>query len=188
MEIEIKEWQVKYFIQFYEHMAGVCLQRMEDAKREYDIIQRQLYILKKTPYKGFPDFNNFNNITEVFDYFKNNEVCIKHLEQKRWAGTPACNHCGSINVWRTNRGFKCGEKECGKKFTVTTGTIYENTKLPLRTWFAAIYLHTPPRKVTNVSHFAKQMQITQKTAWFLNRKIREILNSPGMPHASAGRK
>ena len=78
---------------------------------------------------------NFETLPQLLDFFKTEEICKEYLEQKRWNGTPACPHCGSVKVYRTNRGFKCGEKLCYKKFSVTVGTVYENSKIPLRTWF-----------------------------------------------------
>jgi hypothetical protein len=118
---------------------------------------------------------NFKNVTQLLDHFKNDAICKAHLEFKRWNGTPACHHCGSLRVWRTNRGFKCGEKLCGKKFSVTTGTMYENTKLPLRIWFAAAYLISSSKKGLSSLQAARQLGITQKSAWFLNHRIREML-------------
>lgn len=118
---------------------------------------------------------NFKNVTQLLDHFKDEATCIAHLEQTRWGGVPACHHCGSVHVYRTNRGFKCAEKLCGKKFSVISGTIYENTKLPLRIWFAAIYLCTSSKKGISSLQTARQLGITQKSAWFLNHRIREML-------------
>lgn len=118
---------------------------------------------------------NFKNVTQLLDHFKDEATCRAHLETKRWGDTPACHHCGSIRVYRTNRGFKCGEKLCGKKFTATTGTMYENTKLPLRIWFAGIYLISSSKKGLSSLQAARQLGITQKSAWFLNHRIREML-------------
>jgi transposase-like protein len=119
---------------------------------------------------------NFKNVTQLLDHFKDDATCKAHLEFKRWNGTPACHRCGSLRVYRTNRGFKCAEKLCGKKFTVTTGTMYENTKLPLRIWFAAVYLISSSKKGLSSLQAARQLGITQKTAWFLNHRIREMLS------------
>lgn len=118
---------------------------------------------------------NFKSLTQLLDHFKDEATCIAHLEFKRWGGAPACHHCGSLYVWRTNRGFKCAEKQCGKKFSVLTGTVYENTKLPLRTWFAAIYLCCSARKGISSLQTARQLGITQKSAWHLNHRIRKLL-------------
>lgn len=118
---------------------------------------------------------NFKTLTECLDYFKEEAVCVAYLEQQRWGGTPACPFCGVINPYRTNRGFKCRDKQCGKKFSVTVGTVYENSKIPLRTWFATIYLCLSSKKGVSSLQISRQLGITQKTAWFLLHRIREML-------------
>jgi hypothetical protein len=117
----------------------------------------------------------FKNITQLLDHFKDEDTCRAYLEHKRWGGVPACHHCGSINVYRTLRGFRCREKLCDKKFSVISGSIYENTKLPLRIWFACIYLITTSKKGVSSLQIARQLNITQKSAWFLNHRIRQML-------------
>src|SRR5438552_6841597 len=119
----------------------------------------------------------FKNLTQLYDFFKDEETCRTYLEQHRWGGTPACPFCGVINPYRTNRGFKCRDNQCHKKFSVTVGTVYENSKIPLRTWFAAIYLATSSKKGISSLQTARQLGVTQKTAWFLNHRIREMLKS-----------
>ncbi len=119
--------------------------------------------------------NQFKTLPELFDYFKNEETCRAYLEQQRWGGMPACPFCGVINPYRTNRGFKCRDKQCHKKFTITVGTVYENSKIPLRIWFAAIYLGTSSKKGISSLQTSRQLGVTQKTAWFLNHRIREML-------------
>ena len=116
---------------------------------------------------------NFKTLTECLDYFKEEAVCIAYLEQQRWGGTPACPFCGVIDPYRTNRGFKCRAKECGKKFTVKVGTVYENSKIPLRTWFASIYLCLSSKKGISSLQLSRQLGITQKTAWFVLGRLRE---------------
>lgn len=118
---------------------------------------------------------NFKNLIHLFDYFKDEQVCRQYLEQERWSGAPECPFCGCIKVYRTNRGFKCADKFCAKKFTVTVGTIFENSKVPLRTWFAAIYLCTSSKKGVSSLQIHRQLGVTQKTAWFILHRIREML-------------
>ena len=88
----------------------------------------------------------FKSLTQFLDHFKDDDTCRQYLEQQRWGGTPACPFCGVINPYKTNRGFKCRDKQCHKKYSVTVGTVYENSKIGLRTWFAAIYLATSSKK------------------------------------------
>lgn len=118
---------------------------------------------------------NFKNLTDLFNYFQNEEICKEYLANQRWNGKPVCPHCGSENVYTTNRGYKCANKECHKKFSVTVGTIIENSKVPLRTWFAAIYLFTSSKKGVSSLQLSRQLGLTQKTAWFVLHRIREML-------------
>lgn len=119
----------------------------------------------------------FKSLLQVLDFFKPEETCISYLGQSRWNDTPTCPHCGNVGAYVTNRGFKCKAKECNKKFTVTTGTIFENTKISLRTWFAAMYLCTAHKKGISSLQLSRDLNITQKTAWFLLHRIREMLNN-----------
>ena len=120
--------------------------------------------------------SNFKNLTELYDFFKTEDICKAYYEQKQWGGNPACPHCGNAGkIYRTDRGFKCGEKTCLKKFSVISGTIFENTKIGLRTWFAAMYLISTSKKGVSSLKLAEQLGITQKSAWFVNHRIREML-------------
>jgi transposase-like protein len=123
----------------------------------------------------------FTTLPQLFDFFSDEDICRQYLEQRRWGGTPACPFCGVINPYRTNRGFKCREKSCGKKFSVMVGTVYENSKIPLRIWFAAIYLCTSSKKGISSLQASRQLGITQKTAWFLLHRVREMLRAKA-PH------
>ncbi len=67
------------------------------------------------------------------------------------------------------------KKECRKKFSVTVGTIYENTKVPLSKWFLATYILSVHSKGISSLQLANMLDVTQKTAWFLNHRIREML-------------
>ena len=119
----------------------------------------------------------FKSLLQVLDYFKEEQTCITYLANSRWGETPACPHCGNVGAYVTNRGFKCKAKECGKKFSVTTGTIFENTKISLRIWFAAMYLCTAHKKGISSLQLCRDLNITQKTAWFLLHRIREMLTN-----------
>jgi hypothetical protein len=124
----------------------------------------------------------FKNILEFQKHFDTEEKCREYLEQQRWNGTPACPFCGSLNVCRFSNGkiFKCREKQCRNKFSVTVGTIYENSKLPLTKWFLATYILSVHSKGISSLQLANWLGVTQKTAWHLNHRIREMLtdNAP----------
>lgn len=121
---------------------------------------------------------HFKNLPELIKYFSDQKTCLDYLEQQLWNGKPICPHCGSERVYRLANGkqFKCGNKKtCDKKFTVLVGTIYENTKIPLSTWFAAIYILTAHKKGISSYQLARDLGVTQKTAWFINHRIREMV-------------
>lgn len=124
----------------------------------------------------------FKSILEFQKEFSTEEKCREYLEQQRWNGTPACPFCGSLNVCRFTNGkiFKCREKECRSKFSVTVGTIYENTKVPLTKWFLATYILAVHSKGISSLQLASWLGVTQKTAWHLNHRIRVMLteNAP----------
>jgi transposase-like protein len=124
--------------------------------------------------------SQFKSLISLLDYFKEESTCKAYLAQKRWGDTPCCPHCGNTKAWVTNRGYMCAAKECNKKFSVTTGTVLENTKISLRLWFAAIYLCTAHKKGISSLQLSRDLNITQKTAWFLLHRIRFMLgnNSP----------
>jgi len=117
----------------------------------------------------------FKSLPQLLDYFKDEQTCIEYYENIRWGGNPVCPHCGSENPYKTNRGYKCSNSCCHKKFTVKVGTIFENSKIPFRTWFAAIFLATNHKKGISSVQLASDLGITQKTAWFVLHRIREML-------------
>ncbi len=122
----------------------------------------------------------FKSILEFQKHFNTDEKCREFLELQRWNGTPACPCCGSVNVKRfatNNKIFKCKEKECRQKFSVTVGTIYENSKLPLTKWFLATYILSVHSKGISSLQLASWLGITQKTAWHLNHRIRKMLSN-----------
>ncbi len=133
--------------------------------------------------------SQFTNLLQLQRYFTDELVCVQYLEQSRWAGNPFCPHCGSEHHYRTKTRFKSPElkdykdfrcKACDKKYTVLTGTIYESSKIPLKTWFAAVYLCTAHKKGISSHQLARDLGITQKTAWFVLHRVRAMLqeNSP----------
>jgi transposase-like protein len=118
----------------------------------------------------------FNSLIQLVDYFKEESTCKSYLAHQRWPQGVVCPHCNSNKIYVTNRGYRCADKLCKKKFSVITGTIYENTKISLRTWFAAMYLLTAHKKGISSHQLARDLHVTQRTAWFVLHRIREMLH------------
>ena len=118
---------------------------------------------------------NFKSLPQLLDHFKEESTCVEYYENIRWGGNPVCPHCESENPYKTNRGFKCSNNECYKKFTVKVGTIFEGSKISFRIWFASIWLATSHKKGISSVQLALDLGITQKSAWFVLHRIREML-------------
>lgn len=125
--------------------------------------------------------SQFKNVIQVLDYFRDEATCKNYLELQRWGDNVSCPHCLYSKTYRTNRGFKCANPQCYKKFSVTSGTIFESTKIKLRYWFAAIYLITAHKKGISSCQLARDLGITQKSAWHLNHRIRKLMSDTYLP-------
>ena len=118
-------------------------------------------------------FQTFNNLQDFDKAFPDEKACVDHFRAVRWPDGLSCVHCGSMErVYTLNGGtHKCGD--CRKKFTVRNGSIFEDSKLPLRLWFKAIFLMTSHKKGISSHQLARDLGITQKAAWFVLHRIRE---------------
>lgn len=112
---------------------------------------------------------------EFFQKFPNEEAARKFFEARRWADEPVCGHCGSVDVVKVKNHkpmpYRC--RDCRKHFSVRTGTVLAESRLPLLKWLLAIYMLTSARKGIPSTQMARELGVTQKTAWFLAQRIRE---------------
>lgn len=115
---------------------------------------------------------NFNSLLEVYDYFSDEEKCLSYLATQRWDGVIVCPHCSNDKVYcfKDKKRFKCSK--CREQFTAKVGTIFEGSKIPMRKWYVAIYLVTSHKKGISSHQLAKDIRVTQKTAWFMLQRIR----------------
>lgn len=119
---------------------------------------------------------NFNNLPELIRYFSDEKKAWDYLELQKWDGTPTCPHCDSTKVYRLKEGpnFKCGNRQCDRKFNAKVGSIFENSKIPLSKWYAAIYIATAHKKGISSHQLSRDLGVTQKTGWFMLHRIREL--------------
>ncbi|WP_345765622.1 MULTISPECIES: IS1595 family transposase [Chryseobacterium] len=115
---------------------------------------------------------NFKSVLELIKTFSSEQVCIDYLEQMRWSGVVESPFDPESKIYKcSNNRYRC--KNTGKYFNVKTGTMFENTKISLQKWFLAIWLLTCGKKGISSIQLAKDIGVTQKTAWFLSHRIRE---------------
>ncbi len=114
---------------------------------------------------------DFNSILDLINAFPNEETCIKHLEELRWNGYVISPFDRTSTVYEcSNDRYRC--KNTSKYFNVKTGTLFDNTKVKLQKWFIAIWLVTSHKKGISSLQLAKDINVTQKTAWFMIQRIR----------------
>lgn len=114
----------------------------------------------------------FNSIIELMEAFPDEQSCVDHLTSIRWANGEYCPYCGGTELYHFSdkRNHKC--KACRARFSIKVGTIFEDTKLPLRKWFLAMWLITSHKKGIASTQLAKDVKITQKSAWFVLHRLR----------------
>jgi transposase-like protein len=119
----------------------------------------------------------FKTIKDLERYFINEEVSRQYLENYRWNGNPTCPKCGSTKYYtlRTVKQYCC--KTCRKNYSVRVGTIFDNSAVPLSKWFTAIYLLSNDKRSMSSVQAADWIGVTQKTAWFMNHRIRTMMNT-----------
>ena len=111
---------------------------------------------------------------EFFQHFPDEEAAVMYIESRRWPdGVIVCPHCESERTSR-QRDYQYHQcKDCRKKFTVRTGTIFERSHIPLNKWLFAMYILQTARKGVSSMQLSKELGITQKSAWFLLHRLRE---------------
>ena len=126
-----------------------------------------------------------------FQRFSDDASCRAYLEKRRWPNGPVCPHCQNTGrIYKLEgkshrRGlYKCGA--CRKQFTVTIGTIFEGSKIPLEKWFAAIYLMCASKKGISAHQIHRSLGITYKSAWFLCHRVRLAMATRAFQGALSG--
>ena len=115
------------------------------------------------------------NLIILMTEYHSDERCREALERLRWPNGVQCPRCEHETVWETARGqFECAR--CSYRFSVTAGTIFHDTKLPLQKWFLAVYLMTESKKGMSANQIKRTLDISYKTAWFLCHRIRHAMS------------
>lgn len=115
--------------------------------------------------------SKFKNLFDLLTYFKDEAVCREYLANTRWAdGKVICPKCQCDKVYKCAKRYSC--TGCKRMFSVTVGTIFEQSHIPLQKWFAAIYLISAHKKGISSHQLKRDIGVTQKTAWYMNHRVR----------------
>jgi len=116
------------------------------------------------------------NILEVFKKFPQQEDCISYLERVRWDSVPRCPYCGSDNSTPLPKEQRHHCNNCNTSYSVTVGTIFHQTHLPLQKWFLALSLILNAKKGISARQLARHIDVHRNTAWRISMKIREAMS------------
>jgi len=121
-------------------------------------------------------FLKFKSLIDMLNVLPTDTACREYLENVLWNNTPTCPHCGSQHSYTLKtkgvaKGmYKC--IDCQQRYTVTVGTMFHGSHVPLKKWFMAIYVFSLHKKGISSYQLASDLELTQKTAWYLLHRIR----------------
>jgi len=112
-------------------------------------------------------------------YLKNEDAARAFIERLRWPDGPVCPHCAATKIYRLavagtqRKVLKCAA--CRKQFSVTVGTIFEDSHIPLTSWLGAMQLLCSSKKGMSAHQLHRMLAITYKSAWFMAHRIRHAM-------------
>lgn len=118
---------------------------------------------------------NITSLYDLFEAFPTEQHAIDHLRAIRWGENDErayCPYCGGTRImhFKDQKNHKCSD--CRKRFSIKVGTIFADSKIQLRKWFAAVWMITSHKKGIASTTLAKDIKVTQKTAWFMLHRLR----------------
>ena len=135
---------------------------------------------KKAPGKAY---RKGISLVEIMRQFPEDATAEAWYVARRWPNGVTCPHCGSLNVQvgakHKTMPYRCREKECAKRFSPKTGTVMEGSKLGFQTWILATFLLSTNLKSVSSMKLHRDLNINQRSAWFLAHRVRVALSQSG---------
>ncbi len=125
------------------------------------------------------------NLVNLIEKYGNEDKCRAGLEALRWPDGVTCPRCNSKSISRYQSKYVYDCNSCRYQFTVTSGTIFHDTHLPLWKWFLATYLMCESKKGISANQVKRALSVSYKTAWYLCHRIRNAM-SDGTPNLLKG--
>jgi transposase-like protein len=121
------------------------------------------------------------NLVELVDRFGDEDKCRTYLEELRWPNGVVCPRCGNESTSRIEKRNKYDCNSCRYQFSVTAGTLFHDSHLPLRKWFIATYLICESKKGISANQLKRTLGVSYKTAWYLCHRIRDAMGDDEQP-------
>ena len=115
------------------------------------------------------------NIDTIYEIFSTNDDCIAHLEKVRWGNRPSCTYCLSQNITPMPNEKRHHCNNCNTSFSVTVGTIFHHTHLPLQKWFLAVAIILNAKKGLSARQLGYDLKVNKDTAWRMAMNIRQAM-------------
>jgi transposase-like protein len=124
------------------------------------------------------------NLPKLVEQFGSEDKCHAYLEELRWPDGVECPRCESKKISRiaSRRQFECSD--CRYQFSVRTGTVFQDSHLPLWKWFLAIYLMGESKKGISANQLKRMLDVSYKTAWYLCHRVRASMHDENAPQLS----
>src|SRR5437867_1843421 len=122
---------------------------------------------------------NPKTLADAIRYFTLPENCREYLVSRRWPDGVTCPTCGSKAVYfdSSRNGWECKTRHEKRKFTLKTGTIFEDSPLGLDKWLPAVWMIANMKNGVSSHELGRSIGVTQKTAWFMLHRIRTAMQS-----------
>lgn len=117
------------------------------------------------------------NLPDLIEQFRSEDKCREYLEDLRWPNGVYCPRCSCNSVSRIEKRsqWECNDTSCRYQFSVTAGTVFHDSHLPLWKWFLAIYLIGESRKGISAKQLQRTLGVSYKTAWYLGHRVRSAM-------------
>ncbi|MGA7341092.1 MAG: IS1595 family transposase [Terracidiphilus sp.] len=119
------------------------------------------------------------SLIEAIRYFADPDVCVEFVASMRWPDGVVCPHCEGkrVSYLKSRRIWKCMAKDCHKQFSVKTFSVFEDSPIPLDKWLTAVWLVVNCKNGISSYELARDLKVTQKSAWFMLHRIRLALKN-----------
>ena len=116
------------------------------------------------------------NLINLIERYNDDKKCREYLEELKWRDGVKCPRCGSDRISKILNRDQYDCDKCHYQFSVTAGSIFHDSHLPLWKWFLAVYLMAESKKGISANQIKRSLGISYKTAWYLCHRIREAMN------------